>query len=283
MLGHRCWPTYRESTVAEQVARPVVFAVFFAVSHGLNPNEHSGSRNEDPTDHGASPKKKEDPTEVEQKFGSSRNPTHAATDKRGLLVRQARRRSTPNEKRPRNAEPSSSDGAGNEIRTHDFNLGNISLAPNTIREIQEHQAHRVPWRCVPSRGKWKVEWKKPGCEIRRGDRVRIRLCRPRAWAVWGGGVGPSKRGRRCVWRPPRRQACAPPSTICRQRSPRSERTRGRRVRPARTRKLRPNNRAGEVSSEPDQEIQLCIWCPAPTWSWTFERKSNDDSKQKPDA
>jgi hypothetical protein len=49
-------------------------------------------------------------------------------------------------------------GAGNEIRTHDFNLGNIRLAPNTIREIQQHQPHSVPWRCVPSRGvPWKVE------------------------------------------------------------------------------------------------------------------------------
>ena len=34
----------------------------------------------------------------------------------------------------------------------DFNLGNILLAPNTIREIQQHQPHSVPWRCVPSRG-----------------------------------------------------------------------------------------------------------------------------------
>jgi hypothetical protein len=49
-------------------------------------------------------------------------------------------------------------GAGNEIRTHDFNLGNIRLAPNTIREIQQYQPQRVPWRCVPSRGvPWKVE------------------------------------------------------------------------------------------------------------------------------
>jgi hypothetical protein len=49
-------------------------------------------------------------------------------------------------------------GAGNEIRTHDFNLGNILLAQKTIREMQQHQPHRVPWRCVPSRGvPWKVE------------------------------------------------------------------------------------------------------------------------------
>ena len=49
-------------------------------------------------------------------------------------------------------------GAGNEIRTHDFNLGNIRLAPNTIREIQQYQLQRVLWRCVPSRGvPWKVE------------------------------------------------------------------------------------------------------------------------------
>jgi hypothetical protein len=32
-------------------------------------------------------------------------------------------RPRPNEKRPRETEPSSPDGAGNEIRTHDFNLG----------------------------------------------------------------------------------------------------------------------------------------------------------------
>jgi len=49
-------------------------------------------------------------------------------------------------------------GRGDWIRTHDFNLGNIRLAPNTIREIQQHQPHRVPWRCLPSRGVlWKVE------------------------------------------------------------------------------------------------------------------------------
>ncbi|MGB8331948.1 MAG: hypothetical protein WCE62_17615, partial [Polyangiales bacterium] len=49
-------------------------------------------------------------------------------------------------------------GAGNEIRAPDFNLGNASLASNTIREIQRHQPHRVPWRCAPSRGvPWKVE------------------------------------------------------------------------------------------------------------------------------
>jgi len=42
--------------------------------------------------------------------------------------------------------------AGNEIRTHDFNLGNIRLASNTIRETQQHQRQSVPWRCVPSRG-----------------------------------------------------------------------------------------------------------------------------------
>jgi len=66
--------------------------------------------------------------------------------------------SSPNENRPRKAEPSLPSGAGNEIRTHDFNLGNIRLALNTIREIQQHQPHSVPWRCVPSRGvPWKVE------------------------------------------------------------------------------------------------------------------------------
>ena len=54
-------------------------------------------------------------------------------------------------------------GAGNEIRTHDFNLGNIRLAPNTIREIQQHQPQSVPWRCVPSRGVlWKVEGRVEG-------------------------------------------------------------------------------------------------------------------------
>jgi len=49
-------------------------------------------------------------------------------------------------------------GAGNGIRTHDFNLGNPFGALNTIREIQRHQPHRVPGRCVPSRGVlWNVE------------------------------------------------------------------------------------------------------------------------------
>ena len=49
-------------------------------------------------------------------------------------------------------------GAGNEIRTHDRNLGNIRLAHDTSREIQQHQPQRVPWRCVPSPGvPWKVE------------------------------------------------------------------------------------------------------------------------------
>jgi hypothetical protein len=36
--------------------------------------------------------------------------------------------------------------------TRDFNLGNASLASNTIREIQQHQPQHVPWRCVPCRG-----------------------------------------------------------------------------------------------------------------------------------
>ena len=57
-----------------------------------------------------------------------------------------------NETRPRKTEPRAPDGAGDGFRTHDFNLGNILLAQNTIREIQQHQPHRVPWRCVPSRG-----------------------------------------------------------------------------------------------------------------------------------
>jgi hypothetical protein len=35
---------------------------------------------------------------------------------------------TQNEKRPRKAEPSSPFGAGTEIQTHDFNLGNPSGA-----------------------------------------------------------------------------------------------------------------------------------------------------------
>ena len=48
--------------------------------------------------------------------------------------------------------------AGEAEYTHDFNLGKPSLASNTIREIQQHQPQRVPWRCVPSRGvPWKVE------------------------------------------------------------------------------------------------------------------------------
>ena len=36
--------------------------------------------------------------------------------------------------------------------THNFNLGKTSLASNTNRGIQQHQPHRVPWRCVRSRG-----------------------------------------------------------------------------------------------------------------------------------
>ena len=36
--------------------------------------------------------------------------------------------------------------------THDFNLGNILLAHDTIQEIQQHQPHSVPWRGLPSRG-----------------------------------------------------------------------------------------------------------------------------------
>jgi hypothetical protein len=100
----------------------------------------------------------EDPTEVDQKVGLSRNRLGSLTDKRTLPVAQAHELQIPNEKRPRKAEPSSPFGAGNEIRTHDFNLGNIRLAHDTIREIQQHQRHSVPWRCVPSRGvPWKVE------------------------------------------------------------------------------------------------------------------------------
>ena len=42
--------------------------------------------------------------------------------------------------------------AGEAEYTHDFNLGNIRLAHDTIREVQQHQPQRVPWRCVPSPG-----------------------------------------------------------------------------------------------------------------------------------
>ncbi len=88
----------------------------------------------------------------------SRNRVDSLTNKRGLRVARPNEGQAHNEKRPRKAEPQSPFGAGNEIRTHDFNLGNIRLAPNTIREIQQHQPHSVPWRCVPSRGvPWKVE------------------------------------------------------------------------------------------------------------------------------
>jgi hypothetical protein len=90
----------------------------------------------------------------------SRNRVGSLTNKRGLRVARPNEGQAHNEKWPRKTEPSSPFGAGNEIRTHDFNLGNIRLAPNTIPEIQQHQPHRVPWRCVPSRGvPWKVGWK----------------------------------------------------------------------------------------------------------------------------
>ena len=88
----------------------------------------------------------------------SRNRVDYSTDKRGLHVARSNEGYAYNEKRPRKAEPQSPFGAGNEIRTHDFNLGNIPLASNTIREIQQHQPPRVPWRCVPSPGvPWQVE------------------------------------------------------------------------------------------------------------------------------
>jgi len=36
-------------------------------------------------------------------------------------------------------------------------------------------------------------------------------------------------------------------------------------------------------ANPTRRFSCVFRCPAPTWSWTFERKSNDDSKQEPDA
>ena len=82
----------------------------------------------------------------------SRNRVDSLTNKRGLGVARPNEGWGCNVKRPRKAEPQSPFGAGNEIRTHDFNLGNIRLALNTIPEIQQHQPRRVPWGCVPSRG-----------------------------------------------------------------------------------------------------------------------------------
>ena len=69
----------------------------------------------------------EDLTEVDQKVGMSRNRVGSLTDKRALLVARLDAGWGLNEKRPRNTEPSSPDGAGNEIRTHDFNLGKVAL------------------------------------------------------------------------------------------------------------------------------------------------------------
>ena len=89
---------------------------------------------------------------------------------RGLRVTRPIEGHDYNEKRPRKTEPSSPNGAGNEIRTHDFNLGNTLLAPNTIREVQQHQPHSVPCaacRPVVSPGKWKVEWKVWTCLLGR--------------------------------------------------------------------------------------------------------------------
>jgi hypothetical protein len=100
-----------------------------------------------------------DLTEVEQKVRLSLNRIGAPTDKRSLRVAQPSRRHPPKRRTaPQTGAVIANFGAGNEIRTHDFNLGNIFLAPNTIREIQQHQPYSVPWRCVPSRGvPWKVE------------------------------------------------------------------------------------------------------------------------------
>jgi len=48
--------------------------------------------------------------------------------------------------------------AGEAEYAHDFDLGNTRSPLNMIREIQQHQPQRVPWRCVPSPGvPWKVE------------------------------------------------------------------------------------------------------------------------------
>jgi hypothetical protein len=77
----------------------------------------------------------EDPTEVDQKVGLSRNRLGSLTDKRTLPVAQAHELQIPNEKRPRKAEPSSPFGAGNEIRTHDFNLGKVELSPGRLLSL----------------------------------------------------------------------------------------------------------------------------------------------------
>ena len=82
--------------------------------------------------------KVENPIEVDQKVRLSRNQGGYSTDRRAPAWLD-QRRAAENEKRPRNAEPSSPFGAGNEIRTHDFNLGNPCRGLNTIREIQQHQ------------------------------------------------------------------------------------------------------------------------------------------------
>jgi hypothetical protein len=85
----------------------------------------------------------------------SRNRVDSLTNKRGLRVARPNEGQAHNEKWPRKTEPSSPFGAGNEIRTHDFNLGNIRLAPN----INHNVSRGVACRPEVSRGKWKVGWK----------------------------------------------------------------------------------------------------------------------------
>ena len=69
----------------------------------------------------------EDLTEVDQNVGMSCNGIDPSTDKHGLCVARPNEALAHHEKRPCKAEPSSPDGAGNEIRTHDFNLGKVAL------------------------------------------------------------------------------------------------------------------------------------------------------------
>jgi hypothetical protein len=57
----------------------------------------------------------------------SRNRVGSLTDKRGVRVARVDEGQRENEKRPRKAEPQSPNGAGNGIRTHDFNLGKVAL------------------------------------------------------------------------------------------------------------------------------------------------------------
>ena len=69
-----------------------------------------------------------------------RNRVGSLADKHGAPAAGLSRGPALNEKRPRKTEPSSPVGAGNEIRAHDFNLGNVRLAPTAVQGCLEHQA-----------------------------------------------------------------------------------------------------------------------------------------------